>query len=270
MLKCTMLFEVTTNDGEEAKPHRQGGWSESHYSSEPTNFNARRLEFESLCRKRAALLPDGALIIGQRYQIVDPVGTSQSFARQFPGGAALAADYPTLAMYLRVPARDSRNISPLALRCMPDARIVKGEYSPSQAYQTALVNFLNGLNGSVWRFKGRDLAQTAYPVINILENGTFTLEGNSTLAAGDMVRVLRGNTEDGDQVGGRFRISSMVSASSGVLFAYNLGFLEGGAIRKDLTIYPPYGVMESPLPRIVSRKIGRPFTGFRGRVSKKK
>lgn len=270
-MKSTMLFELVTNDGEVGKPHRIAGWSESYYQNELTNFASNIQFFESLCQRRAALLPTGASIVGQRYQIVDPVGTSQTGDRLFPGGSNLAADYPGLAMFMRIPASGARNIGHVALRGIPDARCVLGEYSNfSETYNSAIVAFLSLLNSAIWRFKGRDLSQIAYPMIGIAANGTFTTEGNHTLNAGDMVRVLRTNDEDGNQVGGRFKIIAPVTATSGVLLNYDLGETTKGAIRKDLTVYPQYGTLAQVRPRIVARKVGRPFTGFRGRASKKK
>jgi len=270
MLKCTMLFDVITNDGEEGKPHRQGGWSESHYSSDPSSFSSRIAEFEDLCAKRAALLPIGAMIIGQRYQGVDPPSASQTNARQFPGAAGLAADYPTLSMYLRVPARDTRNISPLALRCMPDARIVKGEYNSSQQYQSALVRYLGGLSGNVWRFKGRDLAQTAYPLLRIQEDGTFATEANTTLVAGDMVRVLRANVEDDGQVGGRFKVVGLEGPVGIGLLDWPFGACTKGRVRLHSIVYPQIDSASASIGQVVVRKVGKASGQYRGKASRKR
>jgi len=266
-IKCTMLFEATTNFGSTNGRSRQAGWSESYYTSPLSSNTALVRAFHTLCESRARLLPEGAFIVGQRYQEVDPVGASSTGSKEFPGGTALPADHPGLAMYLRMPAVDSRNFSPVSLRCMPDNRIVKGEYDKEVAYHQALVNFLKKLNSSIWRFRGRDLSQVSYPLIEIADNGTFVTEGATPLLGNQMVRVLRTNLTNGKQRGGRYKISSMISASSGILLNWDLGDTIKGKIRLDAEVFPQYGTVSDPKPRIVTRKVGRPFSGFRGRAS---
>jgi len=125
------------------------------------------------------------------------------------------------------------------------------------------------LNSSIWRFRARDLSQVAYPLIDIAENGTFVTEAATPLLGSQMVRILRTNTEGGKQRGGRFKISTMISSSSGTLLNWNLGACTGGKIRLDAEVFPAYSLLTDPKPRIVTRKVGRPFTGFRGRASKR-
>jgi len=269
-IKCTMLFQCVTQYGLTEQAKRIAGWSESYYTTPGSSMTQTISYFRTLMQNRARLLPEGAEIVGQRYQQVDPVGPSSTGAEVFPGAAGTAQDYPGLALFFRIPAVASRNISPLALRGVPDARIQRGEYWSSQTYDRAIADFLGRLNIASWHFKGRDLSQTAFPLINIQDNGTFTTEDNHTLNAGDMVRVLRTINEDGDQVGGRFKIIAPVTATSGTLLNYGLGETTKGAIRKDLVTFPIYGPMVNVVPRIVTRKVGRPFTGFRGRASKKR
>jgi len=268
-IKCTMLFEATTNFGNTNGKSRQCGWSESYYTAPMSSNRELLTSFHALCTARARLLPAGALIVGQRYQQVDPVGSSSTGAKEFPGMGSAPADYPGLSMYLRIPAVESRNFSPISLRGMPDARIELGEYHKETTYNTSLVNFLKRLNSSIWRFRGRDLSQTAFPLISIADNGTFVTEGATTLLGSQMVRVLRTNLSTGKQKGGRYKISSMISSSSGILLNWDLGDTTEGKIRLDVEVFPQYGPMLDPKPRIVSRKVGRPFTGFRGRASKK-
>jgi len=266
-VKCTMLFEATTNFGTTNGRSRQCGWSESYYTS-PLSSNTLLIRaFHQLCELRARLLPQGSVIVGQRYQEVDPVGASSTGSKEFPGGTAAPADFPGLAMYLRMPAVESRNFSPVSLRCLPDERVVKGEYDKETVYNSALVNFLKKLNASIWRFRGRDLSQIAYPLLSIADNGTFVTEAGTALLGSQMVRVLRTNTSTGKQRGGRYKISSMISSSSGILLDWDLGDTTEGKIRLDAEVFPQYGLIADPKPRIVSRKVGRPFSGFRGRAS---
>jgi len=172
-------------------------------------------------------------------------------------------------MLVRVPALTGRNIAQLLLRGVPDARIVKGEYSSSLEYQNALNLFISTLRGGGWKFRGRDLSQTAFPLVGVSDTGVATTEENHTLNAGDMVRVLRTTIETGRQRGGRFKVIAPVTATSLTLMNWDLGETEGGSVRRDLEIFPDYGTLAVVTPRIVTRKVGRPFTGFVGKVSRR-
>jgi len=201
IVKCTALFELTTNPASTTTaPHRIGGWSESVYdvvgSFGSTTVNA----FKEVCRQRARLLPAGAAIVGQRYQIIDPPGLSTTDNTRYPGRETVSPDVPQMALLCKAPAKSASNFKNLILRGIPDARVEQGEYSREAPFTQALNAYFGALDR--FFFKARDLTQTAYPLIDILANGTYQTEGSTTLAEGDMVRVLRAENTSERRVGG--------------------------------------------------------------------
>lgn len=267
-IKCTMLIEARSAVSSPSVRARIGGWSESWYDNSSTLTDVVRARFVTLCTRRAALLPQGTQITGQRYQIVDPVGASSTGSRIYPGSAGTQADIPQMALLMRIPGQGVANHRPVYLRGLPDARVVEGEYSPSAVYTNALSLFLQALVG--WNFRGRNLAAAAVPILTIDVNGVFQLETDSALGAGSMVRVLRTNLLAGGQFGGRFRIAAMPTARTGTLADWSAGPAVGGRLRLDSIIYPEVGpglTVDDVISRVVTKKVGRPFSEYSGRRS---
>lgn len=269
MTKCTLLIESrSANSQADATRSRIAGWSESWYDEGPFSETKRAYTI-SLAQKRAALLPTGSSVVGQRYQEVDPIGASSTGSRVFAGGAGLQADIPQMALLLRIPGVGVKNFRPFYLRGLPDARVNEGEYSPSSIYTNKLIQFL--LELEQWNFRGRNLAATTVPILTIDNAGVFQLEADSAIAVNDMVRVLRTNLATGGQFGGRFRVSAKPTARTGTLADWTAGPAAGGRIRADSIIYPvvPGGLKpEDVISRVVTRKVGRPFAGYSGRDSR--
>jgi len=267
--KLTMLFEARTADAAISPARsRIGGWSESWYDNGPYT-DAMRTAFLSVCEKRAALLPSGASIVGQRYQELDPIGASSTGSRLYPGTAGLQADIPQMALLLRIPGVGVKNAKPFYLRGLPDARVVEGEYSPASAYTLKLQAFLTELGD--WNFRGRNLASAAVPILTVSDSGVFQLEADSAVGVDSMVRVLRTTNAAGRQVGGRYRVSAKPTARTGTLADWNHGATVGGRIRLDAIIYPGIPLDLKPedvISRVVTKKVGRPFAAYVGRRSK--
>jgi len=265
--KYTMLFEARTSFGAtNTTRSRVGGWSESWYDS--LFSEAIKAEFLVLCEKRAALLPAGASVVGQRYQEVDPIGATSTGSRVFPGTAGLQADIPQMSLLLRIPGSSVKNFKPFYLRGLPDARVVLGEYSPASGYTAALTQFLDYLQG--WNFRGRNLANAAVPILTISNVGAYQLEADSPAAEGDMVRVLRCTLANGNFFGGRFRIATKLTARTGTLADWSAGAATKGRMRIDAIVYPgvPAGLTpDDVVSRVVTRKVGRPFAEYSGRRS---
>jgi hypothetical protein len=268
-VKCTALFQLATNTSDPtAVARRLGGWSESYYRPDADIGSTLITNFNTLCQRRAALLPSGAVIVGQRFQVVNPAGTSQTAARRYPGTAGTQADVPQMALLCRAPAQSAANIRPLILRGIPDARVVEGEYSPSSGFTTAIESFFSWLSAN-WQFHGRDLSANTVPIYSIDALGVATLEANTTAVLGSMVRVLRTTDVNKDQVGGRFRVSAAASSTQITLQGWTLGACKGGRLRVDADTYLTIGSPIS-ISRVITRRVGRPFEQYRGRQSKKR
>ncbi len=264
-IKCTMLFQSRSNFSGTRKNARIGGWSESVYG-EPGSL--LQTVFLRLCEKRAACLPIATSIIGQRYQQVDPVGSSQTGRVVFPGTAGLQADIPQASLLVRMPSSDYPNFRPYYMRGLPDSQIEEGEYDPSLAFKGAIERFLTQL--SFWKFKALDVTETTVPIISIDATGTVLLGDNLSIAPKSVVKVLRTTNADGRQVGGVFRFNTVASPTSGTLYEWNNGDCVDGKMRLNVVVYPTYKDTQFGEPIVVTRKVGRSFNGYRGRASRKR
>lgn len=266
MQKCTALFQLTTTSSESSYGSRLAGWSESFYSA-LTNPTQVRSDFQALCRARAALLPESGAIVGQRYNQVNPTGPSRSEAVICPGVKLSNCDVPQMAALCRAFARNTNNVRNLILRGVPDARVVDGEFQPSRNWLGAFTSFVQVMTDKQFAFRGRDLAQTLYPVQQISDAGVMQLEVAASYVVGDYVRVLRTVNESDRKVGGRFRISIVTDATHYVLQGWDKGNTVRGQVRKDAIIFPVIG--DATLERIITRKVGRPFGQYVGRLARR-
>ncbi len=276
--KFTMLMQLATNVSDPtATARRLGGWSESWYWEGASIQDLYIAAFggaagagggiwAGLCSTRASLLPLGAAIVGQRIQQVDPVGQSQSLSRLFPGGP-LAADVPQMGLLCTIPGKTVKNIRRTIIRAIPDARVVEGEYFPSNAFNANLEMYFNVLAN--WLFRGVDLAQPNLPVLTIDATGVIQMGALSAgFAVNDLVKVLRSRDATGEPIGGVFMVESIPSATSIKVRNWTAGVCTGGAVRKHAFVYPQIDSDNCAIGRIVTKRVGRPFQQYRGRRSK--
>jgi len=263
--KMTMLFELATNVTSASSGGRVGGWSESWYYDGVLGIG--RPLFGTLCARRAAMLPTGARIVGQRFQQVSPnVGASQVASTVFPGSASTAADVPQMAILVKVLAGGGlANIRNWAMRGLPDARVIEGEYAPSVAFTTAFAQFVTAL--APFSFRAIQLDAPQQEINFIDENGIMNLLDTMTLGDGDLVKVMRTRDENGQSVSGIFKVGTGTTSSVKPLVNWTAGFTNGGRARKQVVIYPLIGSAGATLGRVVVKKVGRPFSGYRGRRS---
>lgn len=266
--KCTMLLQLATNVGDQTAPNRRlAGWSESFYDTS-SSFPPIQTDFLELCRRRAAMLPRGASIVGQRYQQVNPVAPSQTGSTYYPGSDLWAADTPDMTLLCRCPSRSTRNIRPMYLRGIPDVMVKEGEYSPTAPFTAALNAFFARLSG--YSFRGRDLAQTAYPANSIKTTGEYILQVANPFVNHDQVRVSRAKQKStGLFVGGVFQVSVNFNQPD-LLLNWPYGDCTGGTIRKIATVFSFIAQDRIAISRIVRKKVGRPFDQYRGRASNRR
>lgn len=279
-VKYTMLFQFATNvNFPNSKIHRTAGWSESWY--QPGNDVAGTIAIAngtalagaaafSILNTRAALLPQGAAIVGFRVQQVDPSGSAQSGALTLPGDKAAPPDIPQMAALCKATSVGRANIRRFTLRGIPDQYVTEGESNFVGDYKGLLLKFFLALGA--WSFRARDLSQANIRVVTIAADGTVQAEAAIPYAVGDFVRVLRTINSAGQRVGGRFMVTS-VGPGVGVfkVGGWTAGACTLGSVRKDAIVYPQV----SPggpdfFDRIVTRRVGRPFVAYRGRQPKRR
>jgi hypothetical protein len=268
--KCTMLIQLATNVSQPTNPDRRiGGWSESWYSIGSLSLAQSNLNGPGgLCQTRAAMLPIGATIVGQRLQLVDPkpVGPTITTAKNFPGSSGLKADTPQQALLMNCPGSGVSNVKHAVLRGIPDPVIIEGEYSPTVAYFTAVVNFMKSL--SQFSFRGRDLTLPSLDIISITALGLIQFAAAVPFNPLDRIRIKLVTPAVGqNRVGGVFVASGIPTATTVQLLAWPFGAGTGGFARKDATVYPIVDLPGTEVERVIVRKVGRPFTQYRGRAS---
>jgi len=266
--KMTMLMELQTNPSGTSVGARIGGWSESWYWDNALTVG--KSAFQNLCQKRAALLPTSARVTGQRYQQVGPsVGASQIDSRIYPGLSATATDVPQMAILVKVGATGGlNNIRNWVMRGLPDARVVEGEYAPSVAFTTAFTAYANALSGFL--FRGKNLAADQAEINFIDANGVATLNGPLATSAGTMVQIKRTIDANEHSFSGRFKVGTGPTSSVVPLINWQAGLTQGGIMQLYQIIYPNVDISNVTLGRVIVKKVGRPFTGYRGRRSNRR
>jgi hypothetical protein len=279
-IKCTALFQLSTNIDFPNLPNRRiGGWSETWYFP-GTSLTSAMNFFQGAsftlgfglpgwCQYRAALLPNGAAIIGQRYQQVSPTGATQTTAQLFPGSSGFAADIPQQAVLIYTPAVGVNNIRRSTLRGIPDTWIVEGELSVPGSLGNPFAPFFSQLAN--FQIRCRDTTQPTFTILSMTAAGVLTTELPHTIVAGQMVRILRTKTIDGDLLGGRFMVAS-TGPGNNVLTLMNWTPAEatvGGRVRVDAIAYNFVNAGACQVGRAVTRRVGRPFSSYRGRRARR-
>lgn len=277
VFKMTTLFQYASGASNPNLPlHRTGGWSESWYATGNVNsdiinlFNgvglaAGRVGF---WKARAVLLPVGTGIIGFRIQSVSPIGPIQTGALSLVGPAGQLADTPQTALLIRSPAIGANNIRRWTIRGVPDVQITEGEYQPGGSFGAGVPLMILELAGL--QFRGRDLTQPSLRIVSITAVGLVNLEVPYTGAVNDMVRILRTVDAGKNLKGGRFQVTAIGPGNSVTLNTWPYGATTLGSLRKDAVVYPQVDYLNTSVARVIIKKVGRPFVGYRGRRSKRR
>lgn len=267
--KLTMIFQAATQPQSGATPQRVAGWSESVYA--PNLTNTLRQQFRDLMTARAALLPNTAAIVGQRYQVVLPVGGSNSGAERFPGTwpASLsgepAQDIPSAALYCRT-LTTGANSRMTILRCIPDEWVKGGELAATTSITQRINAYFAELKG--WSMLGRNLAAPRLPIFSISDTGLLSFSEVQTVTVNALLRISRAKDENDILRSATVKVTSQPTTSSAQLQGWPYGATTGG-IAVDYTTQL-YTMTDSAISRIITKKVGRPLFVFRGRKSRRR
>jgi len=265
--KFTMIFQYVSGQGNPGDLALKGGWSESYYSS--TAGEAKIESFKILSQLRANLLPLRSYVSGIRIQPVDPSGPAQLFSVNYPGnGAAVvkASDIPQMAVLLRFRGLGVLNTRTQRIAAIPDPQVTYGEYKPTMNYRIVMSSFLLALNE--WQFRAADLTQPKREIVSVSTAGVVTTIGNHGLVLGDKVKIFSTLDTDGSPHTGLFTVDLAIEATQFRVKNWPHGACTEGQCQKYVIIYPGILVDETNISRVVTRKIGRPSLGYRGRRSK--
>lgn len=268
LVKFAMLFQLATNvDSPTAPLRRIGGWSEGAYDEE-TTAELIRSNVESLCAKRAAMLPKGGSIIGQRYQIVGNTGPAQTVGKVFPGRATAVADIPQMAVQLTCVGTGVINKRKWVAAGIPDDQVKQGEYTPDSVYRTVMGKFIAELEG--FKFKARDHSIARKAILTVAA-GVFTFTDDHGYVIGDDIEIT--GVMVADQRVAKFR-SKVATVPTGKTLTTTIAWPYGngtdGSAQKVAAFYPTIAPKGVSIDYARTRKIGRPSTGYRGRRSKRR
>src|SRR5262249_23725523 len=99
----------------------------------------------------------------------------------------------------------------------------------------------------------------------------ITVEGTHTIGVNAMVRVMRSLDSSRNLRGGRFHVSAVSGNTISIdAPSWTFGSTTGGTVRVDAVVYPNVDSANTAAGRIVTRRVGRPFFGYRGRRSKRR
>jgi hypothetical protein len=266
--RYTMIFQYISGITLGAGLNLKGGWSESVYRS---SFSPQLLTaFQGLAQTRAALLPIGAFISGLRVQQVDPSGASQTYAASYgnPSGVnGPQQDIPQMALLLKARSNSTNNVRNMRIAAVPDNQVTAGEFVPTQSYQFAMAFWFTAMSN--WSMRAQDLGQPTGKIATVSSVGLVTLNTAVAITAGTLVKVKR--TVDAFQnVKGGTYLATAVTVSTVQLQGWQWGSCTGGTIQPFVIVYPTMTLNWNSVARIVTRKIGRPSLGYRGRRSKRR
>lgn len=267
MIKCTALFNSVSNSSASGGAStRTGGWSESIYNiQEPA---AARNEFLDYCSLRAAILPKGFAIVGQRFQIVD--GPSSTLGRRFPAPNAFASDCPQIGLQLKAQAGGTVNVRRWTFRGIPDEMVVEGEYQPTDWYRGAVLNAAGFITGGNWRFSAKVLTWPILDLVGITDAGLLTTVLEHGFVPGNAVELLRCKDAYGRSVRGDFIVTDPVVGNSATLANYKKPAVVSGQVRRLTYGFLTIDGTTLEVQRVVVKKVGRPFGGYSGRRSRRR
>jgi len=259
MTKVTHLFELVTEDG------RAAGWSESWYVDDAP-LNAL-IKLRSVGGARANLMPTFSKIVGARAAILGGRSITDNYV--INGRTRLPRDIPQMALSVAVFSAEFAQKKTFSLRGWNDDEVQGGAFAPTQT-RPQLTAYAEQLSISGFRFRARDISQPTAAILSIDATGVFTLGGDCALAVGDFVTLLRVRDTNGRSVTGNFYVRLVTNARQGQLASWPTGVVVGekGKMRRLSYIYPLVdrgtGIR---INRIQTRKVGRPFSLYRGRAA---
>jgi|SRR5580698_3778788 hypothetical protein len=276
--KHSVLFAVTTApvNLSVSSPH-SGGWSEGFWANFIAPNSPNSAAWLNFLQQRARLLPIQVSIVGWRvatYVVIgnrlQPAG-SVTGKLNLPGNGGYTLNMPQDGLELSIQGAGVANVSRPILRAIPDQIIVQGEYQPDPFFNAAVPAYLQQLAVNSYGFVGRDLTQ-AYQRVNSFAAGQLiTQAAIPGVGVGSYIRFHRVFDDNGNPVRGTYQ----VSAIGGPPFEYTLlgppaqtVSKPNGTVRLDLLVLYQFGA--GSVGRAVVKKIGRPFSSYRGRRSKRR
>jgi len=251
---------------------RTGGWSESFYGPDDvatvkallTETSATR-PF-SLVQARANLLGKQASIVGARLYL-GGAGKGQ------PLGISLAgtngdSDMPNSAVQILASSNITGQARRFVLRGMPDDDSYKGEWDPDDDDTARMQQYFNALAGFGW------MAMVETNKVKLFSNdaaGVFIVDGTSPFGITNIITLKNVYLTDQERrYGGKFVVGALPALNKFTVTEWLGEPGKGGTASLVTKGFQAFATSTLSVVRTVSRKVGRPFAGYRGRRSRKR
>lgn len=269
--KIVMLINGLT---EKAPPDPQLGYAGSFHAFgvtesfwlNLTNFATITNRVHEICLARAGLLPLNCEIVAARVY-TDGVGTSRLIPLGYRGDTGvlnLAGD----AILCQTQTSGVLFQRKFWIHCVPDEQVQNGEWQPTANYKQRTIAYLNKLIAyAMWYAQART---NQVGIVTVTSAGLVTFGNAHGFNVGDQVRITRVYLSSlGRFYGGTFRVATVGPLSTQLTLngwpAYNGA---GGIAFTKGTQF--VGMTDVDVLRGGIRKVGRPFTVYHGRRSKRK
>lgn len=271
LYKYTMIFTyqsgiTATNTGAE----RTGGWSEGYVAriyDTPTYA-----QFITLIQKRLGICPLGTSISRVRVQQIFPTGAASLSKVAYSAPSTWLSDVPQMALKIPFFLSTTEGQIIREFRGIPDVQVVTGEYQPTGPFLTAVTTFINELTGGPWLALRRDKSQPSFKIASIAVGGIVTMIDPFTgVARGNKIQVIRSiDPTTGRKFGYFATVSAVTDDTHFTIAGADIRVSNFGSIRIAAQIPVRYSGPQWQNVEAVTRKVGRPFRAYSGRVSKRR
>ena len=273
--KVNLIFQFATTPSDNAiATVRTGGFSEGFWM--PGTVSPGEATLQTWVQTRALLLPNSCSIKAIRCGIYDLQGDklipqgSASAAVNSPGQLRFTINDAQAALLVSWNATNVSNTSRTMLRCWPDELAIGGEVAnPAGVFAIYWSQYRQFIVGNNFGFIGRD-QNAPSGKIQTLTAGVVVLDAlPAQMQVGSVVRFKKCYDNNGLPVKGKYIISAINATNKSVTLANpptQTVVLPSGQLRIDQLAY--FDISAGTFDRLVSRKVGRPLFGYRGRRSK--
>ena len=285
-MKVVIVFQEQSTAGSNAdsigyvSQSRTGGWTEHvWYQSDNLAQLINDLKGpnpgggeQPLLYARALCLPNNAQIVGVRiYQ--GGAGRGQYFPMGFKGSMG-ANDIPQMALLCAAISGGTNTVRRFTMRGVPDDQVNNGEFNPGPNFASNVNLYFSALTN--FAFLGSAIV-TKTPIIQIQDavnapgNGLVTFGANNPYAVGNYISINQTLDAVGIRRGGKFLVVSVGPMQQQITienfpFAPTTG---GYASMPSKQLFPFLNPPDNiSVERVTTRRVGRPFGGYRGRRSR--
>jgi len=276
-IKAVILFQQTTTVGNAAPDlnytgvARTAGWSESLYGPATVADIVKLLKGPSevagrfpLLQARANILSSSASILGVRlYQ--SGAGKGQLLNVQYNGTNG-ASDQPSASLLCSALSSATGQSRRWTIRGFADDDIKFGEYTAVGSTPTRLKEYFDSLSGFGWQAQ---LETNKVKIEKISAAGVIDLADVSPISTGTWITIKNTTRKsDGVRLGGRFKVVA-TGVKTLTIDEWTNGATKGGTLSVVTQAFQDFANAVKSVVRATNRRVGRPFSGYRGRKSRK-